>query len=54
MKKITLHRPIESFNKNFSYEIVVGKKTLTELKNGEEKIIEIPKEFKNETLKAKI
>ena len=54
MKKITLHRPKESFNKNCSYEIQIGKKTLTELKNGEEKIIEIPVEYENETLKAKI
>ena len=54
MKKITLHRPKESFNKNCSYEIQIGKKTLTELKNGEEKIIEIPNEFRDERLKAKI
>ena len=54
MRKITLHRPKENFNKNCSYEILVGKKYLTELKNGEEKIIEIPSEFNNETLKAKI
>ncbi|MFD0835697.1 hypothetical protein ACFQ0I_07985 [Mariniflexile aquimaris] len=54
MRKITLHRPKENFNKNCSYEILVGKKYLTELKNGEEKIIEIPNDFKNETLKAKI
>ncbi|WP_299778610.1 hypothetical protein [uncultured Formosa sp.] len=54
MRKITLFRPKENFNKNCSYEILVGKKYLTELKNGEEKIIEIPSEFKNETLKAKI
>jgi hypothetical protein len=54
MKKITLHRPKESFNKNCSYEILVGKRTLTELKNGEEKTIEIPTELRNETLKAKI
>ena len=54
MKKITLHRPKESLNKNCSYEILVGKRTLTELKNGEEKTIEIPTELRNETLKAKI
>jgi hypothetical protein len=45
MRKITLHRPKESLNKNCSYEILVGNRTLTELKNGEEKIIEIPNEF---------
>ncbi|PTB97255.1 hypothetical protein C9994_03780 [Marivirga lumbricoides] len=54
MKKITLNRPKESFNKNCSYEILVGKKYLTDLKNGEEKTIEIPNEFKTESLKAKI
>lgn len=54
MKKITLHRPKENFNKNCSYEIIVGEKSLTELKNGEEKIVEIPKELENESLKAKI
>lgn len=54
MKKITIHRPKESFNKNCSYEILVGKTYLTDLKNGEEKTIEIPHEFNNESLKAKI
>jgi len=54
MRKITLHRPKESFNKYCSYEILVGKKSLTKLKNGEEKIIEIPNGLDNESLKAKI
>jgi hypothetical protein len=54
MKKITLHRPKESFNKNCSYEILVGKKYLTDLKNGEEKTVEIPNEYNAESLKAKI
>ncbi len=54
MKKITLNRPKESFNKNCSYEILVGNKYLTDLKNGEEKTIEIPNEFNTESLKAKI
>jgi len=54
MKKITLIRPRESFNKNCSYEIFIGKRKLTELKNGEEKTIEIPKEYENDKLKAKI
>ena len=54
MKKITIHRPKESFNKYCSYKILVGESTLTELKNGEEKIIEIPNELENEPLKAKI
>jgi len=54
MKKIKLQRPNERFNKNNSYEIFVGKRKLTELKNGEEKIIEIPNELKNNDLRAKI
>ncbi len=54
MKKITLHRPKENFNKNCSYEILIGKNHLTELKNGEEKTIEIPNELNTESLKAKI
>jgi len=54
MLKIQLYRPNESFNKNCSYTLFAGKKKLTELKNGEEKIIEIPDEFMDETLKAKI
>ena len=54
MKKITLHRPKESFNKNCSYEILVGKKYLTDLKNGEEKTVEIPNEYNAAYLKAKI
>ena len=47
MKKITLKRPKESFNRNCSYEILVGKRKLTELKNGEEKVVEIPNELEN-------
>ena len=54
MNKITLHRPEESFNKTCSYKVIVGKKYLTELKNGEQKTIEIPSDLANETLKAKI
>ena len=54
MNKITLHGPKESFNKTFSYKVLVGKKYLTELKNGEQKTIEIPSDLANETLKAKI
>lgn len=54
MKKITLFRPNESFNKNFTYEIVVGNTRLTELKNGEEKIIEIPSELESEQIQAKL
>ena len=54
MKKITLIRPRESFNKNCSYEIFIGKRKLIELKNGEEKTIEIPNEYEKNNLKAKI
>ncbi len=54
MKKITLKRPKESFNRNCSYEILVGKRKLTELKNGEEKVVEIPNELENGEIKAKI
>ncbi|MFD2914641.1 hypothetical protein [Psychroserpens luteus] len=54
MRKITLNRPKESFNKNYSYEILIGDHTLTELNNGEEKTVEIPTESENQTLKAKI
>ena len=54
MKNITLVRPRENFNKNCSYEIYIGKKYLTELKNGEKKTVTIPKEFKAESLFAKI
>jgi len=54
MKKITFHRPNEYFNKNCPYEIYVGNKKLTELKNGEEKVVEIPNELEKKSLKAKI
>jgi hypothetical protein len=54
MKKLTLQRPKERFNKNYSYEIFAGNLKLTELKNGEEKVIEIPDELNNKKLSAKI
>jgi len=54
MKEITIQRPYENFNKYCSYEVFVGKEKLTELKNGEEKIVELSKELENEILKAKI
>ena len=54
MKKIKLHRPKEHFNDNCSYKIILGQKTLAELKNGEEKIIEIPENLENKSLQAKI
>jgi len=54
MKKITFKRPKESFNQGISYKIFIGKNMLTELKNGEKKTIEIPAEFENKSIKAKI
>ena len=54
MKKLKLQRPKERFNKNYSYEIFVGNRKLTELKNGEEKVIEIPTELIDDELRAKI
>ena len=54
MKKLILVRPNEIFNKNYSYEIFVGNEKLTELKNGEEKVVEIPNELANAELRAKI
>jgi hypothetical protein len=54
MKKLTLIRPKERFNKNYSYEIFVGTEKLTVLKNGEEKVVEIPNELDNAELRAKI
>lgn len=54
MKRITIRRPNEKFNKNCSYIIKIGKRTFGELKNGEEKIIEISAEFECESLQVKI
>jgi len=54
MKNIILKRPKESFNQGISYKIFIGDSILTELKNGESKIVEIPDKYKNESIKAKI
>ena len=54
MKKLILKRPNERFNKNYSYEIFVDNEKLTELKNGEEKVVEIPNELDKAVLRAKI
>ncbi len=54
MSKIRLYRPEENFNKNCSYKILIGEQVFTELKNGEEKIIELPDELHHKNLKAKI
>jgi hypothetical protein len=39
MKKISFKRPKESFNQGISYKIFVGNNLLTELKNGEKKLL---------------
>jgi len=54
MKMITFKRPVENFSQNLSYKVFIGDKKLTELKNGEEKLIEIPSENENMFLKAKM
>ena len=54
MKKITLKRPKESFNQSLSYKVFLGTNQLTELKNGEEKTIELQPEFENDRIKATI
>lgn len=52
MKKITFIRPVESFNKNCSYRIVLGGTLLAELNNGEKKVIEISPGRETEKCKA--
>lgn len=54
MKTIKIKRPHENFNKFCSYDLFVGSNKIVELKNGEEKSIEIPTELENEQLYAKI
>lgn len=54
MRKITLYRPEENCNKNCSYQILVNNHFVTTLKNGEEKIIEVPSQIENSALTAKI
>lgn len=54
MKTLTIKRPSESFNKFCTYGLFVGKIKIAELKNGEEKSVEIPTELENELLYAKI
>jgi len=54
MKRITFKRPKESFNQGIFYKIFIGNNMLAELKNGEEKTIEIPSELKNQSIKAKM
>lgn len=53
MKILKIKRPQENFNKHCAYEIIVGKSKIAELKNGEEKSIEIPPELESEQLYAK-
>jgi hypothetical protein len=52
--KVSLKRPKEKFNKNCAYHIYIGGKKLTELRNGEEKVLEIPGRLENEALTARI
>lgn len=54
MKRIKLYRPKESFNKNCSYKIFIGKTIFAELGNGEERTIEITDELENQELIAKV
>lgn len=53
MKTLKIKRPHENFNKFCSYDLFVGSDKIAELKNGEEKSIEIPTELENEQLYAK-
>lgn len=41
MKKVKLYRPNETFNNNNAYKILVDGEKVAELKNGEEKTIEL-------------
>lgn len=54
MKTVIFKRPVESFSQNLSYKVFIGDKKLTELKNGEEKLIEISSENENMFLKTKM
>ncbi len=54
MNKIILKRPKEIFNQGITYKVYVGNNLLTELKNGEEKTIEIPSEPENQSIRAKM
>ncbi len=54
MKKIKLYRAVEDFNKNCSYAVLLNGNKVAELKNGEEKIIEIADDPEKLNLKAKI
>ena len=54
MKSVTLIRPKDDFNQGISYKIYVGNNLLNELKNGEEKTIEIPSELEEQSLKAEV
>ncbi len=41
MKQVTIKRPIESFNKNCSYAIIISGNKIAEINNGETKVIEV-------------
>ena len=53
MKTLTIKHPQENFNRFCAYELFVGSNKIADLKNGEEKSVEIPTELGNEQLYAK-
>ena len=54
MKRITLIRPEERFNKNCAYEIFIGGQKVAVLKSGERKTVELPDILEQSEMKAKI
>ena len=54
MKTLKIRRPQENVNKYFSYEIFIGANKIAELKNGEEKNIEVPSHLENDSLYARL
>jgi len=54
MKQIRLVRPEEKLNKNCRYTILLNGKPVTDLENGESKLIEIPEQSGRPMLQAKI
>ena len=41
MKQVTIKRPLESFNNNCPYAIVISGNKIVEIRNGETKVIEV-------------
>lgn len=52
MKNITIKRPVENFNKEVKYAILINGEKVTDLSNGEEKTLQLTNEA--EILQAKI